>query len=102
MINSVRDRDWCDRRDRMSTTDDREAIRFGDRGEQLARADREWLEFEDARGTVEENRLRAENLLDVVGDRVQSNVVHRPLRREGGHGDRPSLTPVVEDDVGWP
>src|SRR6058998_1356202 len=102
VIDSVREPQLFDRRDRVSTTDDREAIRFGDRGEQLTRADRERLEFEDARRTVEENRLRAVNLLDVVGDRVQPDVVHGPLRRESGNGDRPSLTLVVEDDVRRP
>src|SRR5881409_1766537 len=102
VIDSVREPQLFDRRDRVSTTDDREAIRFGDRGEQLTRTDRERLEFEDARRTVEENRLRAVNLLDVVGDRVQSDVVHRRLRRESGHRDRLPHTLVVQHDIRGP
>src|SRR2546428_594983 len=88
-----------DGRDRMTAAHDREGVRFGDGGEQLPRSDREWFEFEDARGSVEENRLRAANLFDISRDCVQSDIVDWELSGEGRDGSCRSLAPIVQDDI---
>src|SRR2546426_3741806 len=62
VIDPVRQPELFDRGDRVSASDDREAVRLRDRGQELAGADRERLEFEDARRTVDEDRLRAADL----------------------------------------
>src|SRR5439155_4534534 len=56
VVDSIREPELFDRGDRVSASDDRKPIRFGDRREQLARADRERLEFEDAGRAIEEDR----------------------------------------------
>src|SRR2546427_4335752 len=102
VIDPVRQPELFARGDRASASDDREAVRLRDRGQELAGADRERLEFEDARRTVDEDRLRAADLVDVMGDRVQPDVVHRPFRREVGHRDGLPDAVVVQDHVHGP
>src|SRR3989449_7271654 len=102
VIDPVRQAELFDCGDGVPAPDDREAVCLGDRGEELAGADRERFELEDARRTVDEDRLRPADLVDVMGDRVQSDVVHGPFRRGIRHGARPPHTVVVQDHVHGP
>src|SRR2546425_13118401 len=73
VIDSIRQAELFDRGDGVSAADDREAVRLCDRGEQLAGADRERLEFEYAPRAVDEERPCAGDFVGVMGDRVQSD-----------------------------
>src|SRR5256712_187073 len=99
VVDPILQAELFDGRDRMTAAHDREGVRFGDGGEQLPRSDREWFEFEDARGSVEENRLRAANLFDISRDCVQSDIVDWELSGEGRDGSCRSLAPIVQDDI---
>src|SRR5207247_10990837 len=75
VIDPVRQADLFDCGDGVPAPDDREAVCLGDRGEELAGADRERFELEDARRTVDDDRRRPADPVDVRGSRRQADGV---------------------------
>src|SRR5713226_10525506 len=82
VIDLVLEAEPFDRRDRMASTNHGQSVGLRDRDEEFSRADRKRLEFEDARGTVEENRLGPTDHIDIVCDGVEADVVNREFRGE--------------------
>src|SRR5467141_1768393 len=100
VIDPLPEAELLDGSEGVSSSDHGEAVRFGDSNQKLSRPNRKRLELEDAGGTVEENRLRRANDLDVSRDRVEADVVDRMRRRKGFDVDRPPHALVVQHDIG--
>src|SRR6266498_5128927 len=97
VVDRALDAELLDRGDRVTAADDGESVRLGDGGQEFPRPDGKRLELEDPGGTVVEDRLRAADLVDVPGDRVEADVVNRELRRKRACRDRLPLSVVVQD-----
>ena len=70
MVDPVLEAKLLHRRHGVPAADDGESVGLRDRGQEFPRPDGEWVQLEDAGGTVEEYRLRAMDHVDVVGDGV--------------------------------